>query len=168
MSNLYAMIKELIEPYEGRFLCSTQSVFDCFVVETLVSLAIGRTVVLADSEEMMLPWKLAQLMENYNTGIFEMTPSRLGLYFENEAFCRAANKISLLMVGGEALNKPLLDKFYKHSNGTLLNMYGPSEATVYTTMGIIPHDGHITIGSQVMNTRVYVVDETLNQLFPQR
>ena len=166
MSNLYAMIKELIEPYEGRFLCSTQSVFDCFVVETLVSLAIGRTVVLADSEEMMLPWKLAQLMENYNTGIFEMTPSRLGLYFENEAFCRAANKISLLMVGGEALNKPLLDKFYKHSNGTLLNMYGPSEATVYTTMGIIPHDGHITIGSQVMNTRVYVVDENLKPVIP--
>ncbi len=166
MSNLYAMVKDLIESYDGRFLCSTQTVFDCFVVETLVSLAIGRTVVLADQEEMMLPWKLAQLMESYDTGIFEMTPSRLSLYFENEAFCRAAKRIRLLMVGGEALNKPLLDKFYRHSDGTLLNMYGPSEATVYTTMGIIPKDGHITIGSQVMNTRVYVVDEDLRQVIP--
>ena len=166
MSNLYAMVKELIEPYDGRFLCSTQTVFDCFVVETLVAIAIGRTVVFADSEEMMLPWKLAQLMEKYDTGIFEMTPSRLGLYFKNEEFCRAASKIRLLMVGGEVLNKPLLDKFYQHSNGTLLNMYGPSEATVYTTMGVIPKDGYITIGSQVMNTRVYVVDENLKPVIP--
>ena len=166
MANLYAMVKELIEPYEGRVLCSTQTVFDCFVVETLVAIAIGRTVVLADEEEMMLPWKLAQLMEMYNTGIFEMTPSRLWLYFENEAFCRAASKINLLMVGGEALNQPLLEKFYQHSNGTLLNMYGPSEATVYTTMGIIPADGHITIGAPVMNTRVYVVDEDGKPVIP--
>ena len=166
MANLCAMVRDLVEPYEGNVLCSTQTVFDCFVVETLVAIAIGRTVVLADSEEMMLPWKLAQLMENYDTGIFEMTPSRLWLYFKNEAFCRAARKINLLMVGGEVLNKSLLDKFYEHSGGTLLNMYGPSEATVYTTMGIIPKDGHITIGSQVMNTRVYVVDEQMKPVIP--
>lgn len=166
MANLCAMVRDLVQPYEGNILCSTQTVFDCFVVETLVALAIGRTVVLADSEEMMLPWKLAQLMENHNTGIFEMTPSRLWLYFKNEAFCRAAQKINLLMVGGEVLNKSLLDKFYEYSSGTLLNMYGPSEATVYTTMGIIPRDGHITIGSQVMNTRVYVVDEHMKPVIP--
>ena len=166
MSNLYAMVKDLVEPYSGRFLCSTQTVFDCFVVETLVAIAIGRTVVFADEEEMMLPWKLAQLMETYDTGLFEMTPSRLWLYFGNEAFCRAARKIKLLMVGGEVLTKPLLDKFYQHSEGTLLNMYGPSETTVYTTMGIIRPDEHITIGTPVMNTRVYVVDEDLNPVLP--
>ena len=166
MANLCAMVKDLTDPYEGRFLCSTQTVFDCFVVETLVAIAIGRTVVLADEEEMMLPWKLASLMEKYDTGLFEMTPSRLWLCFGNEDFCRAASKIRLLMVGGEAPGKPLLDKFYQHSGGTLLNMYGPSEATVYTTMGIIPENGHITIGSPVMNTRTYVVDENLKPVLP--
>lgn len=166
MSNLYAMVKELIEPYDGRMLCSTQTVFDCFVVETLVSIAIGRTVVLANEEEMMLPWKLAGLMERHDIGLFEMTPSRLWLYFQNGEFCRAASRIRLLMVGGEALNKPLLDKFYKHSNGTLLNMYGPSESTVYTTMGVIAPNEHITIGKPAMNTRVYVVDGEMRPVIP--
>ena len=166
MSNLCAMVKDLVEPYEGRMLCSTQTVFDCFVVETLVSIAIGRTVVLADEEEMMLPWKMAMLMEAYDTGLFEMTPSRLWLYFKNEDFCRAARKIRLLMVGGEALTRPVMDKFYEHSDGVLLNMYGPSESTVYTTMGIIESDERITIGKPVMNTRVYVVDDDQRPVLP--
>ena len=59
VSNLYSQMKSLLDPIEGTVLCSTNSVFDCFVVETLIALALGRTVVLADEEEMMLPWKLA-------------------------------------------------------------------------------------------------------------
>ena len=76
ISNLYSQMKSLLDPIAGTVLCSTNSVFDCFVVETLIALALGRTVVLADEEEMMLPWKLAKLMESYQTGIMEMTPSR--------------------------------------------------------------------------------------------
>ncbi|MBO5657720.1 MAG: AMP-binding protein, partial [Agathobacter sp.] len=55
--NLYAQVKRMLEPVEGNVLCSTNSVFDCFIVETLMPLAMGRCVVLADEEEMMLPWK---------------------------------------------------------------------------------------------------------------
>jgi len=166
VSNLYSQMKTLLDPVEGSVLCSTNAVFDCFIVETLIALALGRTVVLANEEEMMLPWKLAQLMERYHTGIFEMTPSRLQMCLTNEAFCRAAKEIRIVLLGGEVVTSALRDSFYRHSDGVLMNMYGPTEATVFTTMGPIPKTGHITIGKPLQNTRVYLLDEERKPVLP--
>ncbi len=166
VSNLYSQMKTLLDPIPGTVLCSTNSVFDCFVVETLIALALGRTVVLADEEEMMLPWKMASLVETYKTGIFEMTPSRLQMCLGNEAFCQAAHNIRIVLLGGEVVTKTLADKFYEHSDGVLMNMYGPTEATVFTTMGAILPGEHITIGKPLQNTRTYVLDERMQPVIP--
>ncbi len=158
-SNLCDQMKKLLNPIEGNVLCSTNSVFDCFVVETMIALALGRTVVLADEEEMMLPWKLAALVEKYETSIFEMTPSRLQMCLGNEAFCKAASHIKIVLLGGEAVSTVLMEKFYEHSRGVLMNMYGPTEATVFTTMEPLQSGQIITIGRPLQNTRTYVLDE---------
>ena len=166
VSNLFSQMRTLLEPIEGNVLCSTNSVFDCFIVETLIALALGRTVVLADDEEMMLPWKLAQLVENHKTGIFEMTPTRLQMCLGNEAFCAAAKYINIVLLGGEVVTTTLRDKFYQNSNGKLMNMYGPTEACVFTTMEYLEPDGLITIGRPLQNTRTYVLDENLHPVLP--
>ena len=166
VSNLYSQMKSLLENIEGRVLCSTNAVFDCFIVETMIALALGRQNVLADEEEMMLPWQLAQLVETYKTGVFEMSPSRLWMCLGNEAFCEAAKEIKIVLLGGEVLTKNLLDKFYKYSDGILMNMYGPTEATVFTTMGHAKKGEHITIGEPLQNTRTYVLDENLKPVIP--
>ena len=166
ISNLYSQMKSLLDPIEGTVLCSTNSVFDCFVVETLIALALGRTVVLADEEEMMLPWKLAKLMETYHTGIMEMTPSRLQMCLGNDAFCAAAKHIRIILLGGEVVTQTLSEKFYQHTDGILMNMYGPTEATVFTTMGPVVPGKHITIGAPLQNTRTYVLDQQLRPVLP--
>jgi len=130
-------MKTLLDPIEGNVLCSTNTVFDCFVVETMIALALGRTVVLADEEEMMLPWKLAKLVETYDTGIFEMTPSRLQMCLGNDAFCQAARHIRIVLLGGEVVTKTLMDKFYAYSDGVIMNMYGPTEATVMGNIAVV-------------------------------
>ena len=166
VSNLYSQMKALLDPIAGTVLCSTNSVFDCFVVETLIALALGRTVVLADEEEMMLPWKLAKLMETYNTGITEMTPSRLQMCLGNDAFCAAAKHIRIILLGGEVVTQTLSEKFYQHTDGILMNMYGPTEATVFTTMGPVVPGKHITIGAPLQNTRTYVLDQQQRPVVP--
>jgi amino acid adenylation domain-containing protein len=166
VSNLYSQMKSLLDPIEGTVLCSTNSVFDCFVVETLIALALGRTVVLTDEEEMMLPWKLAKLMETYHTGITEMTPSRLQMCLGNDAFCAAAKHIRIILLGGEVVTQTLSEKFYQHTDGILMNMYGPTEATVFTTMGPVIPGKHITIGAPLQNTRTYVLDQQLRPVIP--
>ncbi len=166
VSNLYSQMKALLSTIEGNVLCSTNSVFDCFVVETLIALALGRTVVLADEEEMMLPWKLASLVETYQTSVFEMTPARLSMCLENEAFQKAAKYIKIVLLGGEVVTDRLVNKFYDHSDGMLMNMYGPTEATVFTTMEHLRRGEHITIGSPLQNTRTYVLDENMSPVIP--
>ena len=166
VSNLCAQVKALLEATPGNVLCSTNSVFDCFMVETVVVLALGRTVVLADEEEMMLPWKLAELIEKYKTGVFEMTPSRLWMCLGNDAFCKAAKYINIVLLGGEVVTQNLLNKFYEHSDGILMNMYGPTEATVFTTMCHLKKGEHITIGAPLQNTRTYVLDEERRPVIP--
>ena len=47
ITRIYEQMKALLDLIEGTVLCSTNSVFDCFIVETLIALALGRTVVLA-------------------------------------------------------------------------------------------------------------------------
>lgn len=164
--NLYFQVKKMLESVEGNVLCSTNSVFDCFIVETLMPLAMGRCVVLADEEEMMLPWKLAALLENYNIGVFEMTPARLQMCLGNEAFCEAAKKIRISLIGGEVLTKTLLDQFCKYNDGIVMNIYGPTEYTVYTTMTRVFPGRHITIGGPMQNTRTYVLDEQMQPVIP--
>ena len=164
--NLYAQVKRMLEPVEGNVLCSTNSVFDCFIVETLMPLAMGRCVVLADEEEMMLPWKLAALLENYNVGVFEMTPARLRMCLGSEDFCRAAANIKISLIGGEVLTKTLLEQFCQYNDGIVMNIYGTTEYTVYTTMTQVSPCEHITIGKPMQNTRTYVLDENRKPLIP--
>ncbi|QNM06752.1 amino acid adenylation domain-containing protein [Qiania dongpingensis] len=166
ISNLYGQMRELLEPITGPVLCSTNSIFDCFIVETLFPLAMGKLVVLADEEEMMLPWKLAELINRNGVEIFEMTPSRLQMCLGNEAFCRAASGLRIVLLGGEVLTKRLLAKFYEVSEGTLMNMYGPTEATVFTTMAAVRPGDTITVGRPLNNTRVYVLDEDMRPVMP--
>ena len=166
ISNLYGQMRDLLANIPGRVLCSTNSVFDCFVVETMIALALGRTVVLADEEEMMLPWKLADLVSRYHTGIFEMTPSRLQMCLGNEAFFEAAKEIRIVLLGGEVLTRTLLDQFYRASGGIMMNMYGPTEATVFTTMAAVGPEDHITVGAPLYNTRTYVLDEERRPVMP--
>ena len=166
VANLYLQVKNLLAPYPGNVLCSTNAVFDCFLMETLVALALGRTVVLADEEEMMLPWKLAKLVSDHDTAVFEMTPTRLQMCLNNEAFQQAADHIRVLLVGGEALTKNLQQTFHTHSSGDLINMYGPSESTIYTTFSPLKPDDTITIGKTLENIRAYVLDEQMRPVLP--
>ncbi|MBQ3048739.1 MAG: amino acid adenylation domain-containing protein [Oscillospiraceae bacterium] len=164
-ANLCAQFKVLFED-ASVVLCSTNTVFDCFIVENIIPLALGKTVVMADEEEMLLPWKLAELIENHNVQILQMTPSRLQMCLGNGAFCNAAKHLRVALLGGEVLTEALRDKFYLHSSGKLMNMYGPTESTILTAMGLAEKDKHITIGRPMQNVRAYVLDEDGRQVLP--
>jgi len=166
LANLFGQMKDLLDDVPGNVLCSTNCIFDCFVVETLIALALGRCVIMADEEEMLLPWKLARLIEKYETTVFEMTPSRFRMCLGNEDFRRAARHIGIVLLGGEAVSRTLVDDFYACSNGRLMNMYGPTEATVFTTMCHLLPGEFVTIGRPLQNTRTYVLDENLMPVLP--
>lgn len=166
VSSLYVSIKELLEKADGPILCTTNVVFDSFIGESLFPLAIGKRIVLADEEEMMLPWKLAELIEQENVEIFQVTPARLQMCLGNDVFCRAAAKLKLVLPGGEVLTPQLLTHLHEVTDATIVNMYGPTEGTVYMTMTEVSPDKQITIGRPLHNNRIYVLDDEMNPVMP--
>ena len=63
---------------------------------------MGNQVVLADEEEMLLPWRLADLVKCTQVQFLQMTASRLALCFGNKAFREAAQELRLVIAGGRA------------------------------------------------------------------
>lgn len=158
LENLLVGIEEVMAPSAGPVLCSTSIVFDTFITENLLPLALGRGVVLADDEEMMLPWKLAELIETQGAEFVQFTPSRLQMCLGNDAFRRAMAKIKGIILVGEALSTQLLKKLQDTGDVQIFNMYGPTEAAVYVTVGDMTKEKQVTIGRPLHNCRLYVLD----------
>ncbi|NLF34686.1 MAG: amino acid adenylation domain-containing protein, partial [Clostridiales bacterium] len=167
LSNLYLSIHALMAPVEGPVLCSTNLVFDTFITETLLPLAMGKTVVMADEEEMMLPWRLAELIQREGVKTVQFTPSRIQMCLTNQAFQEAVSRLDMVLYSGEVLSPLLLRQTRAlASRATTVNMYGPTEAAVYCTMTEVDPEGHVNIGFPLKNTRVYILDENRKPVLP--
>ncbi len=166
IANLLSNMKEALECVTRPMICATTPVFDIFITESLLPLALGKTIILADEEEMLLPWKLAELMEKYQAGFIQFTASRLAMCLTNESFCRASRHLQFTIVGGEQVAPALVAKFKEQGGGRLVNLYGPTEAAVYITMTDLQENEDVTIGRPMGNCRVYVMDENRNRLMP--
>jgi non-ribosomal peptide synthetase component F len=166
ISNLYVSIREILERAEGSILCSTSLIFDAFICETLLSLCSGRTIVLADEEEMLLPWKLAELITFGHVEFVEFTPARLQMCLTNSAFFQAIACVRVVIICGEVLTPVLLHKVHQATSAITFNGYGPTECTVYMTFAEVSEGKPITIGRPIRNGRIYVLDERQKPVLP--
>ena len=166
IANLLQSMKGLMEGCRGPMLCSTNITFDIYTTESLLTLAQGYGVVLADEEEMVLPWRLAQLIGQTGADMAQFTPSRLQLCLNNSAFAQAAGRVEFVILVGEAVSSGLVELWHSHSSGRFVNMYGPTEAAVYVTAGDLLPGQPVTIGKPLGNCRIYVLDEQRRPLPP--
>lgn len=166
ISNLVGISREWYKDITGPMMAATTITFDIFASEGLVPLALGKTIVLADEEEMFLPWRLAQLIKKYECEFIQFTASRLWMCLNNDAFCDAIKSLKFTIVGGEAVSGELVERFYKFCDGNLVNLYGPTEATVYATMQILSGQEPVTIGKPIPNYRIYLLDKEKRPVMP--
>ena len=166
LSNLYGSMKEWMAGLDGPILCTTNVVFDTFITESLLPLAMGIPVVLADDEQMLLPWEIAALMKQYAVRMMQFTPSRLRLCLGSDAFCAAAPGLDRIILVGETVSEGLFRDFRTVSQAKVLNMYGPTEAAVYVTAAELQDGVPVHIGKPLRNCRVYVLDENRRPVLP--
>jgi natural product biosynthesis luciferase-like monooxygenase protein len=96
----------------------------------------------------------------------QCTPSMAAVIAADRSGLDALASLEQLLLGGEALPVPLVDQIRPAIRGRMLNMYGPTETTIWSTVAEIESaDAPITIGRPIANTQVFIVDQHL-QLNP--
>jgi natural product biosynthesis luciferase-like monooxygenase protein len=85
----------------------------------------------------------------------QCTPSMASMLVADSAGRTALSRLSALMVGGEALPLELARKLRELVPGQLLNMYGPTETTIWSTTCALREPGEfVPLGQPIANTRV--------------
>lgn len=162
--NLYEGTKTTI-CYDSRqtSVSVTTVSFDIFVIDALLPLLFGCTVVLCTEEELRQPNLLANLIITERVKFIQTTPTRMRIMMGDPAF-RAAVKdnIEKIVLGGEEFPLSLLKLLKKNTHARIISGYGPTETTVYCTFKDLSHTSHITIGKPIINTRMYILDKYRN------
>ncbi|NUT49952.1 MAG: amino acid adenylation domain-containing protein, partial [Saccharothrix sp.] len=145
--------------------CLTTPSFDIFLLETLLTLAKGGTVVVAGEAEVRTPADIASFVEANGVEYLQMTPTRLRLLFADpEAARRALARLDKLIVGGEAFPEDLLPRLGEHPSLEVHNVYGPTETCIWSSAKDLTGvtGAPVTIGTPIANTTFHVLDDNLH------
>ncbi len=136
-------------------LAAASVCFDTSVMEIMGTLSLGGTIILAKNA-----LELTQLPAVNQVRTCVMVASAMQALLSTE---KLPEGIQCLVFGGEALKSSLVELVYSQKpNLRVLNAYGPTEDTVYSTIAEVPSGTKvITIGTSVPNSRAYILDDEL-------
>ncbi len=138
-------------------LAVTTLSFDIAALELYLPLISGARIVLASHATAVDAEALSQFIDHHAVTMMQATPATWRLLLNHGWKGRAELRA---LCGGEALPADLSRRLVAHV-GTLWNVYGPTETTIWSTMTRV--DGlHIaaiaSIGRPIANTRIYILD----------
>lgn len=103
-------------------------------------------------------YSLAAQIIDHKVTHFQCTPSHARMLSFDDTSRQALSTIKYMMVGGEALPTSLAVELKEILSGSLTNMYGPTETTIWSSTQKITDPNDITIGRPIANTQVYILD----------
>ena len=162
-----ARIAYYSEPVRS-FLLIPSFAFDSSVAAIFWTLCQGGTLVLLKEGLQKDIWQLANAIAQYQISHWLSVPS---LYAALLAHIEPAELVSLrtVIVAGETCSSTLVQSHYQLLPQTsLFNEYGPTEATVWSSVYNCQNDkssNTISIGRPIVNTQIYLLDRHL-QLVP--
>ncbi len=95
----------------------------------------------------------------------QCTPSHAKMLVTNPDTKDSLGKLDHMMIGGEAFPVSLAAELDGVAGGTVTNMYGPTETTIWSaTESIVGSPDVISIGRPIANTELYILDQGLEPL----
>jgi amino acid adenylation domain-containing protein/non-ribosomal peptide synthase protein (TIGR01720 family) len=138
-------------------LAVTTLSFDIAGLELYLPLVVGARLVLASRETAQAGELLAGLMARCGVTAMQATPATWRLLL---AAGWAGSRDLKILCGGEALPRDLANQLLG-ACGSLWNVYGPTEATIWSTLDRVVPTGPITIGRPLDNTEIYLLSRRL-------
>ena len=125
---------------------------------------LARLKVLASEASQPAPdLSVSGLIERHGVTHLQCTPSLMQMLLTDEDNERAIAGLKQVLLGGEALPRTLAETLVARlDSGELLNMYGPTETTIWSTVHRVDEvDGELPIGRPIANTTIFIVDDQL-------
>jgi len=143
---------------EDVFCAITTLSFDISVVEILLPLYSGASVVMVEKEISLFADKLITLLEKFSVTFLQATPATFRLLVSQD--WSPSTKIKVLC-GGEPFPVDLAKDLIKKAD-SVWNVYGPTETSVWSTVHQVKSiEPPILIGRPIDNTSIYILDNNL-------
>ncbi|HEX2295538.1 MAG TPA: amino acid adenylation domain-containing protein, partial [Actinomycetota bacterium] len=142
-------------------MACTSISFDVHVFEIFATLCSGGTVLLVDDA-----LAFSTLERRDELTLLNAVPSAVDELVGEGPLPRGIRTINL---PGEPLNRKLVDRIFAASSAErIVNLYGPTEDTTFSTAAVIRRgeSGPISIGRPISNSWIYLLDRNLNQVPP--
>lgn len=100
----------------------------------------------------------AAQIKRHNITHFQCTPSMARMLMFSDEARASLSGVKHMMVGGEAFPASLAHELKGILSGSLTNMYGPTETTIWSTTQSVDNPDAIAIGRPIANTQIYILD----------
>lgn len=160
--NFFTAMNCCLNLHEKTILSVTTMSFDIFVFESLLPLALGLTIAIAQEEEQINPFALKKFILANQVNILQTTPSRMALMMLDDEFMVGLDSLTDIILAGEPFPEELLSRLKSCTSARIFNGYGPTETTIYATFADLTDKQDISIGTPIANTQVYILDKFLN------
>ena len=136
-----------------------------YVVEPPDGSAAGPDSLTDSGSELASDFSLVSQVARHGVTHLQGTPSLAQVIAATPEGLDALASLHMLLLGGEALPDAVVKRVLPSLSGALLNMYGPTETTIWSTVARINDvDAPVTIGRPVANTQVHIVDRNMRPL----
>jgi amino acid adenylation domain-containing protein len=163
LTSLLGAMREVLHAGPGdRWLAMTSLSFDISALELFLPLACGGTVVLAEDEQIGDGTALAALIGDAGITHVQATPSGWRMLLDGGFTGPAITALT----GGEAIAPGLAGEL-RARTGRLVNVYGPTETTIWSTFWEVPERvGEVSIGGPIAGTTLRLLDARLDPVPP--
>lgn len=164
MNRLNWMLDEFDISHNDRILQKTPLIFDVSIWEMFLPLICGGCTVLAKHDGHLDSPYIARLIEEKYVTIAQFLPPMLQFFLDNHS--KKLKRLRYAFCGGDTLHARTVSEFKDSLNAELINIYGPTEASIGVTFWRAGYraDGVVPIGIPLPNVDVYLLNEDLEQV----
>ncbi|KTD35426.1 peptide synthetase, non-ribosomal [Legionella moravica] len=159
MMNLFISLTEILNfSNSDLFLALTDYTFDISLIELLMPLTLGASIVLTEHGVVADGKKIKRYLRDFDISLMQATPLTWEILLKNGW---VNNGLMRILVGGEQFKTNLALKL-QYEKGNVWNVYGPTETSMWSMIYHVKNSlnsDSVPLGEPIANTYLKLIDE---------